>query len=78
MQDVIVIQVRPICRDQELTQVIHLLGPFNPFIARRGCPKNVTSDKGKVFLADETQAFCSNKGVSWGFNLAKAPWRGGF
>ena len=29
-------------------------------------------------VKDETQAFCSNKGISWGFSLAKAPWQGRF
>ena len=37
---------------------------LSTFIASRGSPKNVISDNGKVFSADETQAFYSNKGVS--------------
>ena len=51
------------------------INSLRTFIARRGCPKNLISDNGKVFTADEIQAFCSNKGISWGFNLAKAPWQ---
>ena len=54
------------------------INSLRTFIARWGCPKNVISDNGKVFTADETQAFCSNKGLSWGFNLAKATWQGDF
>ena len=55
-----------------------LINSLRTFIARRGCPKGVISDNAKVFSADETQTFCSRKGISWNFNLAKAPWQGGF
>ena len=51
------------------------INSLRTFIARRRCPKNVISDNGKVFTADEIQPFCSNKGISWGLNLAKAPWQ---
>ena len=55
-----------------------LINSLRTFIARRGCPKGVISDNAKVFSADETQTFCSSKGISWDFNLSKAPWQGGF
>ena len=48
------------------------------FIARRGYPKNIIVDNGKIFTAHESQAFCSNKGISWGFSPAKAPWQKDF
>ena len=48
------------------------INSLRTFIDRRGYPKNVTFNNGKVFAADETQAFCSNLGVSWRFSLAKA------
>ena len=54
------------------------INSLRTFIARRRCPKNVISDNGKVLTADEIQPFCSSKGISWGLNLAKAPWQGSF
>ena len=45
-----------------------LINSLRTFIARRGCPKGVISDNAKVFSADETQTFCSSKGISWDFN----------
>ena len=41
------------------------INSLRTFIAWRGCPKNVIVDNRKVFTADETQAFCLNKGISW-------------
>ena len=45
--------------------ILDLVNSLRTFIASRGCPKNVISDNGKVFSADETQAFYSNKGASY-------------
>ena len=48
------------------------------FISRRGCPDNVISDNDSNFVAIETQNFASNLNIKWHFNLALAPWQGGF
>ena len=59
------------------------------FIGRRGLPKLIVSDNAKTFQASEktlvslfeledVQEHLSNKGIRWQFNLAKAPWWGGF
>ena len=48
------------------------------FIARRGCPKKIISDNGKVFKAQESQMFCSEGGITWKFNLDGALWWEGF
>ena len=48
------------------------------FIARRGCPAVVLSDNGSYFVATETQQFVASKNIEWKFNLASAPWYGGF
>ena len=47
------------------------------FIARRGAPKLVISDNAKTFKAEETKRFLSDRGISWKFNLPRAPWTGG-
>ena len=47
-------------------------------ISRRGCPDNVISDNGSNFVAIETQNFESNLYIKLHFNLALAPWQGGF
>ena len=48
------------------------------FISRRGCPQVILSDNGSPFIADETQLFVNSRNIKWEFNLAKAPWFGGF
>ena len=48
------------------------------FISRRGCPQIILSDNGIPFIADITQIFVASKNVKWDFNLANAPWYGGF
>ena len=48
------------------------------FISRRGCPQEILSDNGSVFTADETQTFAANRNITWKFNIAEAPWFGGF
>jgi hypothetical protein len=47
------------------------------FISRRGCPSTIVSDNGKTFTSDTTQTFAANSGITWQFNLEKAPWWGG-
>ena len=59
------------------------------FTGRRGLPKLIVSDNAKTFQASEktlvslfeledVQKHLSSKGIRWQFNLAKAPWWGGF
>ena len=48
------------------------------FIVRKGCPKNIVSDNGKVLTSQENQSFCAEQGITWKFNLDGAPWWGGF
>ena len=59
------------------------------FIGHRGLPKLIVSDNAKTFQASEktlvspfeledVQEHLSSKGIRWQFNLAKAPWWGGF
>jgi hypothetical protein len=47
------------------------------FIGRRGSPRLILSDNAKSFKAVETKQFLRDRGISWKFNLAKAPWTGG-
>ena len=59
------------------------------FTGHRGLPKLIVSDHTKTFQASEktlvslfeledVQEHLSSKGIRWQFNLAKAPWWGGF
>ena len=48
------------------------------FIARRGCPRVILSDNGFAFVAKETQEFAVERNINWKFNVAAAPWTGGF
>ena len=56
----------------------NFINSIKKFIARRGCPKNIVSDNGKVFTSQENQSFCAEQGIAWKFNLDGAPWWGGF
>ena len=47
------------------------------FIARRGCPREIWSDNGGAFVANETKKFVAERNIQWSFSLAKAPWYGG-
>ena len=47
------------------------------FIARRGCPYEVKSDNGTMFIAQEVQSFATSRNIDWSFNIAEAPWHGG-
>lgn len=59
------------------------------FVARRGCPQTMVSDNGKTFVAtgrwlstlkkDHGVAnYLGTLNIKWKFNLARAPWWGGF
>ena len=65
------------------------MGMFRRFISRRGAPSTVISDNAKTFLATakhlkkicaerELQDFLLANRIDWHFNVAKAPWQGGF
>ncbi|XP_065665416.1 uncharacterized protein LOC136086850 [Hydra vulgaris] len=47
-------------------------------ISKFGAPYEIISDNGSCFTADETQQFTSSRGILWHFNVAAAPWWGGF
>ncbi len=72
----------------DLTTTTFLLC-FRRFISRRGMPNIVVTDNAKTFKAfsktlhrifkeAETRDFLSENRIRWQFNLAKAPWWGGF
>ena len=65
------------------------MGMFRRFISRRGAPSTLISDNAKTFLATakhlkkicaerELQDFLLANCIDWHFNVAKAPWQGGF
>ena len=47
------------------------------FIARRNCPKEILSDNRTVFKSQDSQLFCSERGITWKFHSNGAPWWGG-
>ena len=55
----------------------NFLDSFKRFLARRGCPATVVSDPGSVFVADQTQKFAADRGITWKINLDGAAWFGG-
>ena len=56
----------------------NFINSMRRFIGRRGCPAKFISDCGTVFKAVDTQSFCANRCIKWEFNVARAPWWGGF
>ena len=48
------------------------------FISRRGTPKLIISDNGTNFISADVQSYAAEHNISWKFNLASAPWQGGF
>ena len=44
------------------------------FISRFGIPQIVKSDNGTTFKGPEVHDFVANNGITWKFNLQKAPW----
>ena len=55
----------------------NFLNSFKRFLSRRGCPATMISDNAGIFTCNETQAFASDRGINWKFNLDCAPWFGG-
>ena len=51
---------------------------FKRFIARRGVPKLVVSDNGSTFKSEELKKLLAEHNIQWKFNVALAPWWGGF
>ena len=51
---------------------------FKRFTARRGVPRLVVSDNGSAFKSDELKRLLAEYSVSWKYNVALAPWWGGF
>ena len=47
------------------------------FISRYGFPELIVTDNGTSFKGPEVQNFAANNGISWKFDLQKAPWQGG-
>eukprot|EP00795_Rhopilema_esculentum_P015986 gene15986-7318_t len=59
------------------------------FVSRRGTPSIIVTDNAKTFKAaskqlqamlksTEVRTYCNSRRIKWYFNLAKAPWCGGF
>ncbi|XP_078361896.1 uncharacterized protein LOC144646227 [Oculina patagonica] len=75
-----------LCRDLSAEEFQRAL---KEFVARRGCPQTIVSDNGKTFVAtgkwlsklkkDQSLAdYLGTLEIKWRFNLARAPWWGGF
>lgn len=75
-----------LCRDLSATEFQRAL---KEFVARRGCPQTIVSDNGKTFVATgkwlsvlkKNHSLANYLGalsITWKFNLARAPWWGGF
>jgi hypothetical protein len=54
-----------------------LLSCLKRFFARRGTPSLVISDNAKTFKSATLKSFIAARGITWHYNLAKAPWWGG-
>ena len=48
------------------------------FIGRRGVPSFIVSDNGKTFKNSTVKKFIQQYDITWKFNVARAPWWGGF
>ena len=51
---------------------------FKQFTARRGVPRLVVSDNGSAFKSEELKRLLAEYSISWKYNVALAPWWGGF
>ena len=71
--------------NMETTECLHSL---QRFIARRGRPERIYSDNGSTFTAaarwiklvkqdERLQDYLSRNGITWQFNISRAPWWGG-
>ena len=69
-------------------ETVEFLGALKRFIARRGRPTKIYSGNGKTFVAaakwlkkamgdEQLNEFLADQGISWQFNLSRAPWWGG-
>ena len=69
-------------------ETVEFLGALKRFIARRGRPKRIYADNAKTFVAAakwlkktmQDESFhdsLARYGISWQFNLSRAPWWGG-
>ena len=56
----------------------NFMNSIKKFIARRDCPKKIISDNAAVSKLQDSQLFCSERGITWKFNLDGAPWWGEF
>ena len=56
----------------------NFINSIKKFIARRGCPRKIVSDNGKMFKSQENQSFCAEQRITWKFNLDGVPWWGVF
>ena len=75
-----------LCRD---LSAIEFQRALKEFVARRGCPQTIVSDNGKTFVTTgkwlsvlkKNHSLANYMGalnIKWKFNLARAPWWGGF
>ena len=75
-----------LCRD---LSAIEFQRALKEFVARRGCPQTIVSDNGKTFVTTgkwlsvlkKNHSLANYMGalnIMWKFNLARAPWWGGF
>ena len=71
--------------NMEMTECLYSL---QRFIARRGRPERIYSDNGSTFTAaakwikmvrqdEKLQDYLTRNGITWQFNLSRAPWLGG-
>ena len=51
---------------------------FKRSIARRGIPSLVVSENGSTFKSEELKKLLAEHNIDWKFNVALAPWWGGF
>ena len=61
----------------DLTTETFLRG-LKRFISRRGMPRFVVSDNGKTFKGSRLKTFLHLHGITWQFNVPRAPWWAGF
>ena len=63
--------MRKLTADSFIRALVHLKG-------RRGSPKLIVSDNGRIFKGVKVKAYCLTEGIQWRFNMAAEPWWGGF
>ena len=65
------------CTSSRMVHLEHFIGCLKRFFARRGTPSLIISDNAKTFKSEAIKKFTATRGITWHFNLAKAPWWGG-